>query len=136
LIGIDTNVLARYIFDDDPIWSPAAQKFIDDECTLSNPGYINLIVLTELIWLLGVTSGWSKPQIITVISDLLLADNLVLEQPLLVEAALNNYKNGRADFADYLISAINQHANVNPTITIDRLAAKDSGFVRLNRGKS
>ena len=136
MIGIDTNILARYILDDDPLWSTAAQNFIDNECTVDKPGYINLIVLTELIWLLGITPGWGRAQIENVVSDFLLADNLVLEQPLLVEAVLNQFKNGKADFADYMISTLNKNANASPTVTIDRVAARNDGFTRLPKGRS
>lgn len=133
MIGIDTNILARYILDDDEIWSAAAQNFIDNTCTIDNPGYINLVVLAELIWLLGVTPGWGRHQISIVISDFLLADNLVLEKAFIVESVLRHYQAGKADFADYLISSLNQDVQANPTVTIDRMAAKSIGFTRLQR---
>lgn len=136
MIGIDTNILVRYILDDDPVWSMAAQNFIDNDCTVDNPGFVNLVVLTELVWVLGITPGWGRDQIANVVSDFLLADNLVLEQPLLVETVLTQFKNGKADFADYLISTLNQNANASPTVTIDRIAAKSDGFKRLSKGKS
>ena len=136
MIGIDTNILVRYILDDDPVWSMAAQNFIDNDCTVDNPGFVNLVVLTELVWVLGITPGWGRDQIANVVSDFLLADNLVLEQPILVETVLTQFKNGKADFADYLISTLNQNANASPTVTIDRIAAKSDGFKRLSKGKS
>jgi predicted nucleic-acid-binding protein len=133
LIGIDTNVLVRYILDDDQVWSPPAQRFIDDDCTVERPGYVNLVVLVELAWVLRSTHGWGRSEISTVISDFLLADNLVLEQPLLVAAALRQFKDGGADFADFIIQAMNQSANAEPTVTIDKDASKQPGFVRLSR---
>lgn len=135
MIGIDTNVLVRYILDDDPIWSPKAQAFIDDECSAGRPGFINLIVLAELVWVLKQIPGWGKPEICTVISGLLLADNLVLERPELVADALAAYEKGKADFPDALIAAINLSANASPTFTIDKDASKQAGFAKLP-GKS
>jgi predicted nucleic-acid-binding protein len=131
VIGIDTNVLARYILDDDPIWSLPAQRFIDEECTVEHPGYVNFIVLAELVWVLQEAPGWGKDEICTVLGDLLLADNLVIENSALVAAALNSFKAGNANFADYLIAAANQIAGAAPTAAIDKAAAKSAGFFRL-----
>ncbi len=133
MIGVDTNVLVRYILNDDPVWSAPAQSFIDDDCTIDRPGFVNLVVLVELIWVLKQTPGWGKDEICTVIGEFLLADNLVLEQPLLVSAALSSFKESGADFADFIIAAINQSAGANPTVTIDKNAAKEAGFARLSR---
>ena len=133
MIGIDTNVLVRYILDDDPIWSAPAQRFIDDECTIERPGFVNLVVLVELVWVLNQTPGWGKYEICTVVSELLLADNIVLEHPVLVSEALGAFKQGGADFADFVIAAMNRSAGALPTVTIDKNAAKEPGFVRLPR---
>jgi predicted nucleic-acid-binding protein len=131
LIGIDTNVLVRYILDDDPIWSAPAQRFIDDDCTIDRPGHVNLVVLVELVWVLNQTLGWDKDKICIVISELLLADNLVVENPALVSSALEAFKQGGADFPDFIIAALNQAAGALTTMTIDKDAAKEPGFVRL-----
>ena len=135
MIGIDTNVLVRYILDDDPIWSAPAQRFIDDDCTIDRPGHVNLVVLVELVWVLNQTPRWGKDEICTVISELLLADNLVVENPALVSSALEAFRQGGADFPDFIIAALNQAAGAATTVTIDKDAAKERGFVRLT-GKS
>jgi predicted nucleic-acid-binding protein len=133
LIGIDTNVLARYILEDDPVWSPQAHNFIDNDCTAERPGYVNLVVLVELVWVLKCTPGWSRNEICTVVSDFLLADNLALEQPQLVAEALEKFRGGGADFADFIIVAMNHSADAKPTVTIDKDASKQPGFVKLSR---
>jgi predicted nucleic-acid-binding protein len=133
LIGIDTNVLVRYILDDDPVWSASAQRFIDDACTMERPGFVNLIVLVELVWVLKQTPGWKKEEICTVISEILLADNLIVESPALIASALEAYKKGRADFSDFVIAAVNQTAGTSTTVTIDKDAAKESGFAKLSK---
>jgi predicted nucleic-acid-binding protein len=133
LIGIDTNVLVRYILDDDPVWSAPAQRFVDDDCTIDSPGFVNLVVLVELVWVLNQTPGWGKDAICTVISELLLADNIVLENPVLVAQALDSFRHGNADFADFVIAAINQSTGAAVTVTIDKDASKEPGFVRLSK---
>ncbi len=52
MTGIDTNVLVRYIVQDDPAQSALATTFIEKNCTAKKPGFINLIVLCELTWVL------------------------------------------------------------------------------------
>ena len=131
MIGFDTNVLVRYILDDDPVWSASAQRFIDVGCTMDRPGYVNLIVLVELVWVLKQTQGWGRKEICTVISEILLADNLVVENPVLISSALDAYKHGKADFSDFVIAAVNQAAGTPTTVTIDKVAAKEPGFVKL-----
>ncbi len=133
MIGIDTNILVRYILNDDPVWSPPAQRFIDEDCTVERPGYVNLVVLTELIWFLNRAPGSDKDKLCAVIGDLLLADNLVLERQDLVSNALEAFKNSNVNFADLIIAAINQSADASPTFTIDKDASRQSGFVRLPR---
>jgi predicted nucleic-acid-binding protein len=135
VIGIDTNVLVRYILEDDPVWSAPAQRFIDNDCTMDRPGHVNLVVLVELVWVLNQTPGWGKDEICTVISELLLADNLVVENQVLVSSALEAFRQGGADFPDFIIAALNQAAGAATTVTIDKDAAKEPGFVRLT-GKS
>ncbi len=133
MIGIDTNVLVRYILDDDPVWSAPAQRFIDDDCTMDRPGHINLVVLVELVWVLKQTPGWGKDEICTVINGLLLADNLVVENSGLVSSALEAFRQGGADFPDFIIAGLNRAAGAATTVTIDKGAAKELGFVRLTR---
>jgi predicted nucleic-acid-binding protein len=133
LIGLDTNVLARYIFDDDPVWSPRATHFIDDECTPERPGYINLVVLAELVWLLRQARDFTRDKIVTVIREFMEADNLVVAETALIERVLEQYKAGKADFADYLIVELNRVATAVPTVTIDKKAALHEGFQHLSR---
>jgi len=133
LIGLDTNILVRYILNDDPIWSQSAQRFIDNTCTTDNPGYINFVVLAELMWLLSDKQGWGRVELAIVVDQFLRADNLEVEDPELLEYVLGKFRSGKADFADYLIAALNEKANAAPTITIDRIAARDSGFQKLQK---
>lgn len=133
MIGVDTNVLARYILEDDPVWSVRATQFIDNECTPERPGYINLVVLAELVWLLRQQQDFSRDKITTVIQEFMEADNLVIAETALVERVLKQYKDGKADFADCLIVELNQVAAAMPTVTIDKKAALHKGFQHISR---
>lgn len=133
MIGVDTNVLARYILDDDPVWSARATHFIDNECTPERPGYINLVVLAELVWLLHQARDFTRDKITKVIQEFMEADNLVVAEAALIERVLEQYKAGKADFADYLIVELNRVAAATPTVTIDKKAALHKGFQHLSR---
>ena len=136
MIGIDTNILARYILDDDPEWTDAAVHFIDEVCTEDSPGFVNPVVLAELVWLLTQQAGFGRPQVTAVIRDFLLADNLVIGNQDVVEHAMMQYEKGPADFADYLIAGLNAASGAAPTATIDKKAAKGDGYMRLKKRAS
>jgi predicted nucleic-acid-binding protein len=133
LIGVDTNILARYILDDDPVWSVRATQFIDNECTPERPGYINLVVLAELVWLLRQAQDFTRDKITVVIQEFMEADNLVVAETALIGRVLEQYKAGKADFADCLIVELNRVAMATPTVTIDKKASLHKGFQHLSR---
>jgi predicted nucleic-acid-binding protein len=67
MIGLDTNILLRYIVQDDPIQSGIATTFIETHCTAKTPGFVCNIVLVELVWVLEGGYGYDKNSIITVL---------------------------------------------------------------------
>lgn len=50
MIGLDTNVLVRYLAQDDPTQSPRATEIIEQEISKEKPGYISSVVLVETVW--------------------------------------------------------------------------------------
>lgn len=134
MIGIDTNILARYLLDDDPIWSPIVTEFVDTNLTAENPGYINTITLVELVWVLRRRQDYDRVRLADVIENLLTSDSIVLAETAAVERALSAFKNGAAGFADYLIAELNEAAGASPTVTIDRKAGKTFPFTPLSQG--
>jgi predicted nucleic-acid-binding protein len=134
LIGLDTNVLVRYLLDDDPIWSPIATEFVDSRLTPDRPGYINVITLVELVWSLRRRPDYDRSRLSLVIESLLASDSIVLAEAAAVERALVAFNAGTAGFADYLIAELNEAAGASPTITIDRKAGKTFPFTPLSQG--
>jgi predicted nucleic-acid-binding protein len=131
MIGIDTNVLTRFVLDDDPIWSPAAAKFINETLTAENAGYVNILTLAEFAWSLKKQARFDRAGLSTVIETLLESEKIVLGHSDIVELALSRYRNGNADFADYLIAELNSASGASPTVTIDKRAARNETFVQL-----
>ncbi len=132
MIGLDTNVLVRYIVQDDPEQSGQASAFMEKNCTKEDPGFVNLIVLIELVWVLKIAYQYDKKTIQNVLQQLLITTELHIEQTNNVWRALYEFKKGTADFADYLIAAINREHNCDMTVTFDRKASKINHFYLLS----
>ena len=107
LIGIDTNVLARYLVQDDQEQAEQASAFLESLNT-HKKGYISVIVLIELIWLLRRVYNQSRSQVAMILDELLAIDTLVFEHQALVLQALAIYHTMSSDFSDLLIHKINQ----------------------------
>jgi predicted nucleic-acid-binding protein len=134
LIGLDTNIIIRYLLDDDPIWSPVVTEFVDSRLTPDRPGYVNVITLVELVWSLRRRPEYDRSRLALVIESLLASDSIVLAEAAAVERALSAFRSGTAGFADYLIAELNEAAGASPTVTIDRKAGKSFPFTPLSQG--
>jgi len=123
VIGIDTNVLVRYITQDDDEQAAIAGKWIEERCTIDSPGWISAIVLCEIVWVLSRAYGYDKATVQLVLQRLFQASELAVEQQEYAWAALRDFADGNADFSDYLIAHINRAAGCEYTISFDRKTA-------------
>lgn len=128
MIGLDTNILVRYLVQDDAAQSKLATKFIEKNCTDSEPGIIGHIVLCELSWVLESNYQQSRDQITNVIEQILQVSQLAIPNADTVWRALGDYKSSNADFSDHLIARINQATGCEYTLTFDKKAAKQGLF--------
>ena len=128
MIGLDTNLLVRFITGDDPELAAVAARLIRGRCTAESPGYVGVPVLVELVWVLRRGYRYDKAAVIQVIRKLLGAAELVVESTEVVQLALRDYESGTADFADYLIGRANRACGCARTYTLDRRAARSSLF--------
>ena len=128
MIGVDTNVLVRYIVRDDPKQTAIATALIEKRCTLDSPGWINLIVICELAWVLQRVYNHPRGSIASVLETVLTSDELKVEAADTVWQALRKFRKGTADLADYLIGARNALHDAGPTFTFDKRAAIDPDF--------
>ena len=120
MIGLDTNVLVRYIVQDDATQARIATRLIESTCTPDDPGIISHIVLCELVWVLSHGYGYAHKQICSVLRHILSADDLHVERSEMAWQALNLYENGRADYADYLLALANRQEKADFTYTFDK----------------
>ncbi len=127
MIGLDTNILVRYLTEDDPAQTTAAGQVIDS-FSPDSPGFISLIVLAELVWVLESFYRFTKKEIEQVLETLLRSEELVLERAEVVSQALRMFRASRADFADCLIERSGHAADCEHTLTFDRKAAAGAGM--------
>lgn len=133
MIGIDTNVLVRYIVRDDAQQTVAATRLIESRCKINDPGLITLVVLCELVWVLDHGYGYERAAIAGVLRRILSAGDLQVEQSELAWQALNLYDREKADFADYVIGLCNREMKGEITYTFDHRTAGSSLFKVIDR---
>jgi predicted nucleic-acid-binding protein len=127
MIGLDTNVLVRYITQDDARQSAKATKLIEG-LTVEAPGFVSLVVVIELFWVLTSCYDFDRGQMAQVLEVLLRSKQLVVDRADQVVRALRAYSGSNADFADCLIERTSASAGCGRTMTFDTGAAKAAGM--------
>jgi len=128
VVGIDTNVLVRYLAQDDPKQSAVATRFIEGRLSAENPGFVSTITLCEIAWVLADSYGADRKRIRDAVEALLATKQLVIERSELVWKALRAWEGVPADFSDALIGQLAIAHGSEKTVTFDRTAAKLPGF--------
>ena|SRR5271165_4803749 len=129
MLGIDTNVLVRYLVRDDQRQYQRARRLITRQAARGEPVLICLLVLLETEWVLRSRYDLAKADIYSTFSALLDTADLAFEDEPSIEGALYAWKVSTADFADCLIEARNRRLGCRGTATFDARALKLSGFV-------
>jgi predicted nucleic-acid-binding protein len=127
MIGLDTNVLVRYIMQDDPKNSPKATKLIES-LDADNPGYITMVSVVELYWVLTSCYELTGQQAAQALEAILRTKQLLVERADQVMRALRVFGDGTADFADCLIERSAASAGCTQTMTFDVGASKHAGM--------
>jgi predicted nucleic-acid-binding protein len=128
VIGLDTNILLRYLAQDDPVQSPKATELIEERLTEGDPGFVSVVAMVETAWVLDRAYGLADHEIAAAIERMLQADVLVVENEQEVFAAMIALREGHGSFADALIGGLDRRAGCNRTLTFDRKALQLPGF--------
>jgi len=130
VIGIDTNVLVRFLTEDGE--GNEVQLAVDaiGNLTPANPGYISNIVLAELWWVLRRSYKYPRDQVCDIFSDMLSSTDLVFDNKAIAQDAILKTRHG-ADFADALIMLLANEAGAKQTVTLDNGAATKAGMTKL-----
>jgi len=127
MIGLDTNVLVRYIMQDDAKQSPQATKLMESLDT-DQPGFVSLVSIVELYWVLTFCYDLSGQQVRQALESLLRTKQIIVDRADQVLRALRVFDEGKADFADCLIERTASSAGCTETLTFDVGAAKHAGM--------
>lgn len=131
MIGIDTNVLVRYLVNDDENQAEVAATLIDSYEGQQNSIYINNIVICELVWVLSKGYKYSKESIGPLLREILSTTEFSFYDARLLLLCLFEYEKSKSDFADILISKLNNKAGCSTTYTFDQKASTLANFSNL-----
>lgn len=127
MIGLDTNVLVRYLAQDDPRQSAQASALIES-LSAERAGVVTTIALVESLWVMEDVYAAGRERLAEIVEALLQTDALVVESAEQVWRALAGFRKSKADFADHLIARLCEARGCAATYTFDKAAARDSGM--------
>ncbi len=134
MIGLDTNVLARYLAQDDARQSAAATRLVEKEISIASPGFVSLVVIAELCWVLHRLYSATMDELVTMLEDLLHTPQFQIEQRDIVQAAIQRFKQRsprKSGVTDALIAQIAASAGCTHTVSFDKAAVRSAGMTLL-----
>lgn len=120
MIGVDTNVVVRYLVRDDLAQAARARKFFDQCRERDESCFVGVIVLCELAWVLASCYDRSRDEVAEAVQLILSASLFEVERKDLVRRALEDFTELGGDFADHVIGAVSRHEGCSTTVTFDR----------------
>ena len=130
MIGLDTNVLIRYLAQDDVKQAALATRLVES-LTPEQPGFVSHVVLVEIVWVLETCYGADAAKIEQVVETLLRIAGIVVDRAEVVWRALRQFKQSRGDFSDALVVGLARDAGSEKVYTFDQIAAKRHGMTQL-----
>jgi len=134
MIGLDTNVLVRYLAQDEPKQAARATRLIEEELSVSEPGFISLVVLVELCWVLKRLYSASADELLATVEDLLNTPRFQLDRRDVVAATVQFMKareGAKAGFADALIAQLAAAQGCSRMVSFDKAAVRSAGMALL-----
>ena len=128
MIGLDTNVVVRYLTQDDPVQSRRATQIFENQLTTLEPGFLSVVTMVETVWVLDRAYGFIDQEIAAALERMIQTDVLLIENEQEVFTAMTALKQGRGTFADALIAALGAKAGCKHTLTFDQKALRLAGF--------
>ena len=126
--GVDTNILVRYLVEDDEGQAARVQRFLTASRFSDEPVFVSCIALCETVWVLQTVHGFRKLEALSQIGNVLETDIFRIEEEGAVRRALKAAREGRGDFADYLMGQLNLDRGCRVTVTFDRALRSDPAF--------
>jgi len=124
MVGLDTNIIVRYIMQDDERQAAIANRIVGEEISLSNKGFVSSVVLCEAVWVLARFYKLNRESILNTVLALLRTKTLEFEHRECVIQAHRDSDSGSASFADCLIGLVSRKCGTSTTLTFDRDASR------------
>ena len=128
MIGIDTNVLVRFLTQDDRAQAAKVDQLLDAALSDNERVHVDAVVLCELVWVLRAAYEMERTAIADALGRLLEASQISVHERDLVRDAVARYRKGPGDFADYVIALRCRAAGCSATATFDRAHRNDELF--------
>ena len=128
MIGLDTNVLIRYLVQDDEAQAARAAALIEDAVQRGEAFFVTQIVLCEVVWVLKAAYGRDRAEIAKTLSAVIRTAQFAIQEPALVHRSLTSYERGPADFADCLLAEQAVEAGCEWIATFDKGLVRDGRF--------
>ena len=129
MIALDTNVLVRFLVEDDPRQSEEAAALIERAVASGEELFISDIVVSEMVWVLTISYRVRRAQIAATLRELLRARHLAFAAPDMLARAIDTFDRGKGDFADYLIREHARAAGCEQVASFDRILLREGNFV-------
>jgi predicted nucleic-acid-binding protein len=131
VIGLDTNVIIRYLAQDDPRQAAAATRLIEGSLSPESRGFISIVTLAEVVCVMSSNYRATRSAVGDIVEGLISAPQLTLERADVIWRALEAFRISKADFSDAVIAELGRDAGCDKTFTFDRNAAAHPGFEAL-----
>lgn len=128
MIALDTNVLVRYVVEDDARQSARAAAVVDRAIGAGEALFVSDVVLCEFVWVLGGSYRVPRVTIVVTLRELLRAKHLAFSATDRLARAVAAFEGGKGDFADYVIREHALAARCDHVVTFDRSLLRDPGF--------
>lgn len=128
MIGLDTNILVRYLTQDDPVQSAKARDVIERRLTDESPGFVSIVAMVETVWVLERAYELTPHEIVSAVERILQTDVLVVEDEQEVFTTMIALREGQGSFADAIIAALGARRGCSRTLTFDRKALRLPSF--------
>jgi len=131
VIGLDSNVIVRYLAQDDVRQATIATRFIEGSLSAEVRGFVSIVTLAEVVWVMASNYSAARATVADIVEGLLTAPQLAIEKADVIWRALRAFRESKADFSDAVIVELGREAGCDKTVTFDRHAAAHPGFEAL-----
>ena len=131
MIGLDTNVIVRYLAQDDVRQAAIATRLIEGSLSAEARGFVSIVTLAEIVWVMSSNYRAARAAVADIVEGLLTAPQLAIEKSDVIWRALRAFRKSKADFSDAVIVELGRDTGCTKTVTFDRHAAAHPGFEML-----